>query len=64
MREIADIFKISKLSFENHLHHPGYVHCFVVWMSHKLSKRNLLDLFLHVILYLSTMKMFHFKNKL
>ena len=47
-REIADILKISKSSFENHLHQLGYVHCFDVWVPHKLSEKNLLD---HGILY-------------
>ena len=37
-REIADILKISKSSVENHLHQLGYVHCFDVWVPHKLSK--------------------------
>ena len=41
--EIADIFKISKSSVENHLHQLGYVNCFDVWVPHKLSKENLLD---------------------
>ena len=40
MREIANIFKISKSSFENHLHQLGYVNCFDVWVPHKLSKKN------------------------
>ena len=43
MWEIANIFKISKSSLENHLHHLGYVHCFDVWVPHKLSEKNLLD---------------------
>ena len=41
--EIAGILKISRSSVENHLHQLGYVHCFDVWVPHKLSKRNLLD---------------------
>ena len=41
--ETADILKISKLRFENHLHKLGYVNHFDVWVPHKLSKRNLLD---------------------
>ena len=41
--EIADIVKISKSSFENHLHQLGYVNHFDVWVPHKLSKKNLLD---------------------
>ena len=43
MWEIAVIPKISKSSVENHLHQLGYVHHFDVWVSHKLSKKNLLD---------------------
>ena len=42
-REIANILKISKSSAENHLHQLGYVHCFDVWVPHKLRERNLLD---------------------
>ena len=45
MSERADILKISKSSVENHLHQLGYVHCFDVWVPHKLSKKNLLDHF-------------------
>ena len=41
---IANILKISKSSVENHLHHCGYVNCFDVWVLHKLSEKNLLDL--------------------
>ena len=43
MQEIADILKISKSSVENHLHQLGYVHCFDVWVLHKLREKNLLD---------------------
>ena len=43
-REIADILKISKSSVENHLHQLGYVNRFDVWVPHKLSDKNLLDL--------------------
>ena len=43
MWEIADILRISKSSAENHLHQLGYVHCFDVWVPHKLRERNLLD---------------------
>ena len=43
MQEIAAILKISKSSTENHLHQPGYVNHFDVWVPHKLSKKNLLD---------------------
>ena len=42
-QEIANIFKISKSSIENHLRQLGYVNCFDVWVLHKLSKENLLD---------------------
>ena len=41
--EIANILKISRSSFENHLHHFGYVNCFDVCVPHKLSEKNLLD---------------------
>ena len=44
-REIADILKISKSSVENHLHQLGYVNRFDVWVSYKLSEKNLLDRF-------------------
>ena len=37
MQEVADILKISKSSTENHLHQLGYVHCFDVWVPHKLN---------------------------
>ena len=40
MREIADILKISKSSIENHLHQPGYVNGFDVWVPHKLSGKK------------------------
>ena len=43
MQEIADILKIFKSSFENHLHQLGYVNYFDVWILHKLSEKNLLD---------------------
>ena len=43
MQEIANILKISKSSVENHLYQLCYVHCFDVWVPHKLSKKNLLD---------------------
>ena len=36
--EIDDILKISKSSFENHLHQLGYVHHFDVWVPHKRKK--------------------------
>ena len=42
-RERADILKISRSSVENHLHQLGYVNHFDVWVSQKLSKKNLLD---------------------
>ena len=41
--EIANILKISKLTFENHLHQLGYANCFDVWVPHKLREKNLLD---------------------
>ena len=41
--EIANKLKISKSSIANHLYQLGYVHCFDVWVPHKLSKKNLLD---------------------
>ena len=34
--------KLSKSSTENHLHQLGYVHCFDVWVPHKLSEKSLL----------------------
>ena len=40
-QKIADILKISKSSFENHLNQLGYVHHFDVWVPHKLSEKNL-----------------------
>ena len=53
---------------EDHLHQLGYVHCFEVWVPHKLSKKEkkntkketFLIIFLHVILYLNIMKTLHF----
>ena len=51
MGEIPDILKISKSSAENHLHQLGYVNYFDVWVPHKLSKKNLLTIFPHAILY-------------
>ena len=50
-REIANILKISKLSVENHLHQLGYVNRLDVWVPHKLSEKNFLTIFPHVILY-------------
>ena len=41
--EIANIFKISKSSTENHLHQLGHVNRFDVWVPRKLSEKNLLD---------------------
>ena len=35
MGEMANIFKISKSSTENHLPQLGYVHHFDVWVPHK-----------------------------
>ena len=43
MWEIANILKISKSSIENHLYQLGYVHCFDVWVPHKLREEDLLD---------------------
>ena len=42
-QEIAEILKIPKSSVENHLHQLGYVNRFNIWVSHKLSKKTLLD---------------------
>ena len=42
-RETANILKISKSSFENHLRQLGYVNRFDDWVPHKLSEKNLLD---------------------
>ena len=39
-REVADILKISKSSTENHLHQPGYVNRFDVWVPHKISVKK------------------------
>ena len=36
--------------------HIGYVNHFNVWVAHKLSKKKLLTIFPHVILYLKIMK--------
>ena len=41
--EIADVFKISKSSVENHLHQLGYVNRFDFWVPHNLNERKLLD---------------------
>ena len=59
-QEIADILKISRSSTENHLHQPGYVHRFDVWVPHKLSQKTFLTVFLRVILYLKIRKTFRF----
>ena len=51
MQEIANKLKTVKSSTENHLHQPGYVCCFDVWIPHKLSNKNpFLTIFLHVVL--------------
>ena len=42
-REIANIFKASKSSVENHLHQFGYVNRFDGRVPHKLSEKILLD---------------------
>ena len=34
-REITDTLKISKSSVESHLHQPGYVNRFDIWVPHK-----------------------------
>ena len=39
--ETADILEITVSSIENHLHHLSYVHCFDVWVPHKLNQKNL-----------------------
>ena len=39
--EIADVLKKSKSSAENHLHWPGYVHHFHIWVPCKLNEKNL-----------------------
>ena len=59
-REIANILKITDSSIENHLHQLASVHCFDVWVPHKLSKRTFLTVFPHVILYLNVTKTFCF----
>ena len=41
-QETANILKTSKSSAENHLHQLGYVNHFGIWVSHKLSGKNLL----------------------
>ena len=41
MWEIANILKISKLSFENHLYQLGYVNHLDVWVPHKLLERKI-----------------------
>ena len=43
-REIDNMLKIAKSSVENHLYQLDYVNRFDVWVPHKLSKKNLLDL--------------------
>ena len=42
-RVIANIFKISKSSIENHLHQVGYVNLSDILVPYKLSKKTLLD---------------------
>ena len=61
--EIADIFKIPKLSVKNYWHQLGYVHHFDVWFPHKQEK-PFLTIFLHAILYLNITKLFHFKKQI
>ena len=38
-----EIVTYSKYEYENHLHQPGYVNRFDVWVPHKLREKNLLD---------------------
>ena len=42
-QEIATIVRASKSSLESHLHQPGYVNHFDVWVPHKLNEQNLLN---------------------
>ena len=58
--EVADILKIPKSSVESHLHQPGYVNRFDVWVPHKLSEKTFMTVFPHVILYLNVTKTFSF----
>ena len=58
----ANIPEISKSSTENHSCQLGYVNLFDVWVPHKLSKNNFLDLISTCNSLLNVMKMFHFKN--
>ena len=43
MQEIAGILKLTKSSLENHLYQFGYVNHFDVWVTRKLSQKNLFD---------------------
>ena len=63
-QEIANILKISKSNVENHLHQLGYVNRFDVWVPHTLSEKTFLTIFLHAILYLNVMKIFHFLKQI
>ena len=56
------MLKISKSRIENHLHQLCYIHLFDVWIPHKW--KNFLTMFLHAILYLNIMKMFHFLKQI
>ena len=38
--EIADILKISKPRFENHLYQLGYINYYDVWVPYKLNKQT------------------------
>ena len=64
MGETANILKISKSSIDYHLYQLDYVNHFDVWVPYKLSEKNSLAVFLHMILYWNVRKLFHFKNKL
>ena len=64
MREIADIFKISKSSVESHLLQLDYINHFDVWVPHKLSEKTFLTVFPHVILHLNVKKTFHFLKQI
>ena len=65
--EIADILKISKPRFENHLYKLSYINYCDIWVPYKLSKqerkkkkKTFLTIFLYSIFYLNVTKMFCF----
>ena len=65
--EIADILKISKPRFENHLYKLSYINYCDIWVPYKLSKqerkkkkKTILTIFLYSIFYLNVTKMFCF----